>query len=115
MSSAGPNHRTAVPGDDEVSVMTRLSADPGDAWAGPSGHRSTAASGPHQRTVLVGALESSWSVTVGAGVVMALLAIDVGGRSAGGATRGRLDPVAEGAPSSPVADAEVVVTLEEAG
>src|SRR5918994_1470343 len=38
-----------------VAVLPGLYADPGDARARPLGHRSTAASGPHRRTVLVGA------------------------------------------------------------
>src|ERR687897_1941457 len=40
-----------------VAVLPGLYADPGDARARPLGHRSTAASGPHRRTVLVGAQE----------------------------------------------------------
>src|SRR5918995_4389230 len=38
-----------------MAVLPGLYADPGDARARPLGHRSTAASGPHRRTVLVGA------------------------------------------------------------
>src|SRR5512132_4668244 len=57
-SAAGPSRsppQKSALCTDAGSSLPGLCADPGDARARPLGHRSTAVSGPHQRTVLVGA------------------------------------------------------------